>query len=134
MTPSPRMRKVNSVIREVLADEIERLADPRLEMASVTAVDTSPDLRRAVVYISTLDLEHGPEVVETLTRAATRLQGALGRQVRMKYTPQLTFALDAGIVHGERIDDLLRNLSQDAPERKHDEDGRQTDSTDQEEE
>ena len=134
MTPSPRMRKVNSVIREVLADEIERLADPRLEMASVTAVDTSPDLRSAVVYISTLDLEHGPEVVEVLTRAATRLQGALGRQVRMKYTPQLTFALDAGIVQGQRIDDLLRSLAENAPEEEHDEDGRETDTIGQEEE
>ncbi len=54
------MRKVNSVLREVLADEIERLTDPRLELVSVTAVDTSPDLRRATVYISTLDLQSGP--------------------------------------------------------------------------
>lgn len=116
MTPSPRMRKVNSVLREVLADEIERLADPRLEMASVTAVDTSPDLRTAAVYVSTLDLEHGPEVVEALTRAATRLQGAVGRQVRMKYTPHLTFVLDAAVVEGERIDHLLRQISHDVGE------------------
>lgn len=111
MMPSPRMRKVNSVIREVLADEIERLTDPRLEMVSVTAVDTSPDLRTAVVFISTLNLEHGPDAVEALTRAGSRLQSALGRQVRIKYTPHLTFVLDSAVVHGERIDALLRDLA-----------------------
>ncbi len=110
MSPTPRMRKVNSVLREVLADEIELLTDPRLEMVSVTGVDTSPDLRTATVYVSTLDLERGPEAVVALGRAATRLQAAVARQVRMKYTPHLQFELDAGVVQGERIDSIFRSL------------------------
>lgn len=113
MSPNPRMRKVNSIVREVLADEIERLTDPRLEMVSVTGVDTSPDLRRAIVYVSTLDLERGGEAVEALTRAAPRLQGALAGQVRLKYTPQLEFTIDNAVVHGDRIDAILRDLSTD---------------------
>lgn len=108
---SSRMRKVNSVLREVLADEIERFTDPRLELVSVTAVDTSPDLRRATVYISTLDLQSGPQAVIALERAAKRLQGAVARQVRMKYTPQLQFELDSGVVQGERIDTILREIA-----------------------
>ena len=107
---TPRMRKVNSTIREVLADEVERLTDPRLELVSVTGVETSPDLRTAVVYVSTVDLERGPEAVAALTRASKRLQGAVGRQVRMKYTPQLSFRLDDAIVQGERIEALLRDM------------------------
>lgn len=113
MAPTSRMRKVNSTLREVLADEIERLTDPRVSMVSVTGVDTSPDLRRATVYISTLDLEAGPEAVEALNRAAPRLQGALARQVRIKYTPQLEFTLDTGVVHGERIEEILRRLNEE---------------------
>ncbi|MGA7271296.1 MAG: 30S ribosome-binding factor RbfA [Acidimicrobiia bacterium] len=109
-----RMRKVNSTIKEVLADEIERLTDPRLDMVSVTGVDTSPDLRSAKVFISTLDLDRGPEAVAALTRASSRLQGALAHQVRMKYTPQLSFAIDSGVVEGEKIDSLLRHLHPDA--------------------
>ena len=112
---TPRMRKVNSILREVLADEIERLTDPRVEMVSVTAVETSPDLRRAVVYISTLDLSRGEEAVAALTKAAPRLQSAVGRQVRMKYTPHLEFALDSGVVHGDRIDSILRRIATDEP-------------------
>ena len=103
MTTSPRMRKVNSVIREVVADEIERLTDPRLELVSVTAVETSPDLRHAVVFVSTIDFDRGPDAIEALTRAASRLQSALAHQVRVKYTPHLSFSLDSGVVAGERI-------------------------------
>ena len=113
MTPSPRMRKVNSTLREVLADEIERLTDPRLELLSVTGVDTSPDLRRATVYVSTLDLENAEAAVEALNRAAPRLQSALARQVRIKYTPQLEFALDEAVVQGDRIDSILRQIADD---------------------
>ncbi|CAN5796055.1 hypothetical protein BH23ACT5_BH23ACT5_14240 [soil metagenome] len=104
------MRKVNSVMREVLADEVERLTDPRLELLSVTGVDTSPDLRSAVVYVSTLQLERGSEAVAALTGAASRLQQAVARQVRLKYTPQLRFVLDDAIVQGQRIEALLRDL------------------------
>lgn len=85
-------------------------------MVSVTAVETSPDLRRAVVYISTLDLSRGEEAVAALTKAAPRLQSAVGRQVRMKYTPHLEFALDSGVVHGDRIDSILRRIATDGPQ------------------
>lgn len=110
---TPRMRKVNSVLREVLADEIELLTDPRLEMVSVTSVDTSPDLRHATVSVSTLDLDRGEDAVVALTRAATRLQSAVARQVRLKYTPHLEFELDTGVVQGERIETILRSLHDD---------------------
>ncbi len=113
MSPNPRMRKVNSVIREVLADEIERLTDPRLEMVSVTGVDTSPDLRNATVFVSTLELSRGEDAVEALTRAAARLQAAVASQVRLKYTPQLEFTIDEAVVHGDRIDAILRSISSD---------------------
>lgn len=113
------MRKVNSTLREVLADELERLTDPRLEMVSVTAVDTSPDLRTAMVFVSTLDLDRADDAVLALQGAAPRLQQALGRQVRMKFTPALSFALDSGIVGGERIDEILRTLEHDGPEADH---------------
>lgn len=113
---NPRMRKVNSVLKEVLADEIERLTDPRLELVSVTAVDTSADLRQATVYISTLDLDAGADAVAALEKAAPRLQGAVGRQVRMKYTPRLDFELDSGVVQGDRIDTILRDIARSGEE------------------
>lgn len=107
---SDRMRKVNSTLREVLADEIIRLSDSRLEMVSITGVDTAPNLRRATVYIDVLASDAASGALEALQGAAIRLQSVIGHQVRMKYTPTLEFAVDPGVVGGERIDQILRSL------------------------
>lgn len=110
---SDRMLKVNSVLREVLADEIERLNDERLEMVSVTGVDTAPNLRHAIVYIDVLGHDdHGP-ALEALGSAANRLQSTIAHQVRLKYTPTLEFAMDPGVVGGDRIDAILRSLHEE---------------------
>src|SRR5688572_5187076 len=109
---SPRMLKVNSTLREVLAEEIERMSDSRLEMVSVTGVDTSPNLRHAVVYIDLLGADPA-DALKALDHASHRLQSVIARQVRMKYTPVLEFAVDPGVRGGERIDAILRSLQEE---------------------
>jgi ribosome-binding factor A len=104
------MLKVNSTLREVLADELEKMSDDRLEMVSVTGVDTAPNLRHAIVYIDVLGAEQQTAALAALERASHRLQSAIGRQVRLKYTPTLEFAIDPGVQGGERIETLLRSL------------------------
>ncbi len=111
----PRMRRVNSIIWEVLADEVHLLSDPRLVSVTITGVDTSPDLRRAVVFYSCGDLSRLEEVGEGLTSAAGRLQGVMASQVRLKYTPRLDFRPDQGVVGGERIERLLREAGRPDP-------------------
>ena len=108
-----RMRRVNSIVQQVLADEVERLKDPRLEMVSITGVETAPNLRHATVYFSSLDLSRAEETRDALESAAPRLRRVLGREVRLKYTPALSFELDSGIASGERIDSILRDLDRD---------------------
>lgn len=107
---SDRMLRVNSTIREVLAEAIERLNDSRLEMVSITGVDTSPDLRSARVYIDVLGSDAHQPALAALRGAARRLQGAIASEVRIKYTPTLEFEIDPGISGGERIDTILRSL------------------------
>jgi ribosome-binding factor A len=104
------MLKVNSTLREVIAEEVERLSDSRLEMVSITGVETAPNLRHAVVYIDVLGSTEASAALEALQRAARRLQSAIAGQVRMKYTPTLEFEVDPGVVGGERIDAILRSL------------------------
>lgn len=108
-----RMRRVNSILRQVIAEELEVLKDPRLEMVTVTGVETAPNLRHAVVYFSTLDLDDAEVVQTALETAAPRLRRAVGSQVRMKYTPALSFELDQGVASGERIEALLRRIAQE---------------------
>lgn len=107
---SDRMLRVNSTLREVLAEEIERMSDTRLELVSVTAVDTTPNLRQATVYIDVLGTESRDDALRALQGAAKRLQAVIGAQVRMKYTPTLEFALDPGVAGGQRIEEILREL------------------------
>lgn len=111
-----RMLRVNSTIREVLADEIERMSDSRLEMVSVTAVDTSPDLRQATVFVDVLSEDRRQDALEALRGAAKRLQSVLGSEIRMKYTPALQFEMDPGVTGGERIDAILRELKSEDEE------------------
>jgi ribosome-binding factor A len=106
---TPRMLKVNSVLREVIGEEVEKLSDSRLELATVTGVDTAPNLRRAVVYVDVLSDDY-ESVLEALNSAAPKLQRAIGKQVRIKYTPVLEFEIDPGILEGSKIDQILRTL------------------------
>ncbi|MHB1518842.1 MAG: ribosome-binding factor A [Acidimicrobiales bacterium] len=108
--PYPRALRVNQVLRQVLAEELERLADAddRLELITVTAVDTAPDLSHATVYVSSM----GTEAAEALGERRAQLQRAVGRQVRMKRTPLLEFAVDPAVVAGERVESSLRRIRQ----------------------
>lgn len=107
----PRSRRLNAIVQEVLAEEVERLTDPRLAMVTVTGVSVAPDMRHAIVFFSTLDLSDLPQAQAGLQAAAPRLRTAIGREVRIKFTPELQFVPDQGVVQGERIDALLRELA-----------------------
>lgn len=102
----PRAARVNQLLREVIADELERLADSdeRLRLLTVTAVDTDPDLRRATVALASLPEAAG----EALAEHRVRIQGSIGRQVRLKRTPRLSFVADPAVAAGQRIENLLR--------------------------
>lgn len=124
----PRVARVNEVVREALAEQIERLSDPRLGIVTLTGVEVSPDLRYATVYYSSLvvpERRGGGEPVLTTnddTRSATRdaltsatphLRAELGRQVKMKYVPELTFREDPSIEEGRRIEEIIQRLHAD---------------------
>lgn len=107
--PYPRALRVNEVLREIVAEELERLADAdeRLRLLTVTSVDTAADLRRATVYLGHLDEDAG----EALEERRPQIQRAVGRQVRMKRTPRLEFAADPAIEAGKRVEEVLRRLA-----------------------
>jgi ribosome-binding factor A len=109
--PSPRMRKINESVREVIADEITLLTDPGLGFVTITGVQTSPDLRNATVFYSAMgDERQRGDSAAALARSAPHLQAALAGQVRLKYTPRLRFEVDDAIETGLRISEVLRRL------------------------
>ena len=103
------MRRVNEAVREVLSGRLsEGLKDPRIGFVTVTAVETSPDLRHARVFVSVLGDESERErSLAGLASSHGVLQAAIARELRMKRTPTLEFAYDESIDRGMRITELL---------------------------
>ena len=112
---SRRTDRVADVVRAELADLLLRhVHDPRIKLVSVTGVDLSPDLKRAVVRVSALGEEkHRLETVEALKHARGFLRTELAARLRMRVTPELVFELDRGAEHSQKISDLLESLHGD---------------------
>jgi ribosome-binding factor A len=103
-----RTARINELLREVLAEELERFADTdeRLRLPTVTGVEVTADLSSAKVYMSSVD----EPVSEALTEHRAHLQRAIGRQVRMKRTPKLQFVPDPAVAEGAKVEEILRRL------------------------
>ncbi len=106
-----RIRRVDEAVRAVLSDAItQELKDPRVGFVTVTAVRTSSDLRHARVFVSVLgDEETRAAGMEGLRSAQGFLQRKVARAVRMKYTPEITFAYDDSVDRGLRINEILKD-------------------------
>ena len=107
---SNRMGRINEEIQRELSALIRSVKDPRVTgMVSVTAVETTPDLRYARVFISVLDKSDCTQVLKGLKSASGWLRRELGSALRLRYTPELQFERDDSIDKGAHILDMLRN-------------------------
>jgi len=107
----PRTARLNTLVRDILASELERIGDERLEFVTLTSVVVDGDLKRAVAYY---DHSRGDEADEEITEAfdqsRARLQKAVGREAHIKRTPELRFELDGVLRNAQHIDQVLRGL------------------------
>jgi ribosome-binding factor A len=114
--PSQRQLKVGEQIRHVLAEILARgeIRDPVLKgvIMTVTEATVSPDLSNATVYCTPLGGKNAPAVIEALNRHKGFLRGELGRQLAMRYTPQIHFEYDSSFDRGAAMDALLRKAQQ----------------------
>jgi ribosome-binding factor A len=113
----PRTARLKELFREILAEELERIDDERLDLVTVIEVDVDSSLDRAVMYFvaphdpddpdaATLDAE----VLEGLDDHRKQLRQALGQQARIKRVPELVFEVDLVMDGANRIEDILREL------------------------
>ena len=111
------MRRVNAAVREVLSEAVGELKDPRIGFVTLTGVETTPDLRQAVVFVSVLGSERKREQsIDGLQAAHGLLQARIARELRLKRTPQLTFEYDPSVERGVRMTQLIDELAPDDPE------------------
>ena len=104
-----RMRRVDEAMREVLSAAITtEIKDPRVGFVTVTAVETSLDLRHARVYVSVLGEEPvRRRSMDGLQSAHGYLQKRVAGELRLKNTPTLEFLYDDSTDRGMRIQELL---------------------------
>ena len=107
--PTGRMRRINEVMREVIGGAIaSELQDPRIGFVTVTAVETSPDLRSARVFVSVLGDEREREATLAGLRSSHGvLQATIAREMRIKRTPTLSFHYDETVERAARVSKLL---------------------------
>lgn len=114
---SQRTERVQKRARQVLGESIGSLKDPRVGFVTVTSVRVTPDLRLARVLVSVLgDEDARKESLAGLDSAKPVLRAELGRQLRMKYLPDLVFELDEGADRAERIEQLLHRIHREEDE------------------
>ena len=114
MTEVGRPSRVSEEFREILAEEIPKLKDPRVGFVTVLGVRVTPDLRRArVAYTALGDERERRATAAALRSASGHLRRVIGSQVRMKVLPELEFEEDESIRSADRIESLLRRLNQE---------------------
>src|SRR5437764_9864285 len=114
MAEKVRPERVAEEFREILAEEIPRLKDPRVGFVTVTRVEVGPDLRKAVVYYTVMGENRDHRRTRAgLSSARSHLRATLGAQVHLKFTPELEFEEDVGLAQLERVTELLRQAGVD---------------------
>lgn len=96
-------------LRAVIADELTRIDDERLDLVTITAIDVDAEMNRAVVYFDSMFGEEGDEgVQEALMEHRAHLQSVINSEMHARKTPILSFKPDEVIRHAARIEELLR--------------------------
>ncbi|PKQ29047.1 MAG: ribosome-binding factor A [Actinobacteria bacterium HGW-Actinobacteria-10] len=112
MKQTPRTRKLNESVREAIASILlDEIADPRLDLITVTGVSVSPDIMQANVYVTA----HGDEaryreVLEGLESAKGRIRSLVGQRIKSRFTPELRFFIDESVDAGMRMNEALKQV------------------------
>ena len=104
----PRSARLGSQIQRELAALIRTaLKDPRLSSPSILEVQVSKDLAYAKVYFSVLEPADASACLEALQHAGGFLQREIGRKLRLRLAPKLTFIYDDTDIRGRELSDLI---------------------------
>lgn len=109
---SNRILLINEEIQKELSSLLRTVKDPRVQdvMISITRVETTPDLRYTKVYVSFLPEDKTAEAMAGLKSAAGFLRRELGRNLRLRYSPEIVWSADDSIVYGAKMLKLINSL------------------------
>lgn len=115
-----RAGRVGELIKQVASEAIRRLKDPRITgLVSVTDVEVSGDLSHAKVFVSIYgDEDQQRETLEGLQAASGFVRSQVGREVKLRVTPEIHFRQDRSIEQGANISALLMRIKREQEERE----------------
>ena len=115
MTPFSRAERVSGLIQEVLSDLLKkRIHDPRLQMATITKVKMSADLKLARIYFTIYgDRKKSEDAANGFDSARGFIKRNLARRLGLRYMPELKFFYDESFDYGLHIDQLLKKITTD---------------------
>ncbi len=115
---SQRIEKIQELIKVEISDIVRReVKHPGIGFITITSVEVSSDLHYAKVFVSIFgDEKEKDRSLAALQSAAGFIRGALGRRVRLRYIPELTFKLDTSIEYGDKIQRLLKQVNEERHE------------------
>ena len=115
---SNRINRINEEIQKELSSLLRTVKDPRVQdtMISITRVETTPDLRYTKVYVSFLQENKADDAMKGLKSAAGYLRRQLGSNLKLRYAPEIVWALDDSITYGARMLKLINSLEVKADE------------------
>ena len=111
-----RMQKINEELKKEISTIISlKIQNPSLKkgLVSVTSVNTTPDFKYARVYVSMINVGNKKEALKTLKKASGFVRSEVAKKVNLKYTPEIIFEFDESIEYGDRIDNILKNITKD---------------------
>lgn len=113
---SYRLSRTNEDIQRIVSTLLRDIKDPRVNqgMLSVTAVETTNDLRYSNIHLSAMGFKSEKELMKGLKSASGYLRHELGSALQLRYTPELLFHLDKSIEHGAFISKILGELEKPA--------------------
>lgn len=113
MTSYSRADRVGGLIQQMLSELLRRdISDPRLQMATITAVKVTKDLRRARIFFTSAGgKEVAVQTAQGFHSAAGFIKRHMGPRLGLRYMPELEFFYDESFDHGARIDQLLKSIS-----------------------
>ncbi|MFA5699845.1 MAG: 30S ribosome-binding factor RbfA [Desulfuromonas sp.] len=119
MGTTQRSRRVGEQIQKEISDLLLRgVRDPRVGFVTITSVDLTSDLQYARIYYTAFnpaetDAEQRKETHQGLVSAAAYLRAELGKRLKLRRVPELTFKYDESTEYGNRIESLLRKIQTD---------------------
>lgn len=115
MAKQLRIEKLQELIKQEMSKMLlKELKDPRIGFVTVTDVEMTGDLREAKIYVSVMGGEEQVKSsLEGLNSALGFVRREIGQRIRLRFTPEISFALDTSLDYGDHIQKLLLQVEGD---------------------